>query len=219
VPPRAEGLPGLLLRSRIEHAHQPFAGNQGQKRGKRLGRLAHAFERLRTLLDLGDVAVGNPLHLCHAGRRLLCGNNIAMNRKGAALLKPCADVVQAKSQQAVAAAEVMVEEGERRPGGEGMPERHLRQLDRHRVLVDAVHDALQDHSADEVLVVELHVVELPAALLGQAQDALANGGDALDQRRLIRTLVVRQSHKARRGRDRLQHAIGKKIDQRYQEVA
>jgi hypothetical protein len=114
----------------------------------------------------------------------------------------------------------MVEEGKRRAGGEGVqPERHLCQLDRHRVLVDAVHDALQDHSADEVLVVELCLVEPPAALLRQAQDALADGGDALDDRRLIRTLVVREPHKARRGCDRLQHAIGKEIDQRYQEVA
>ena len=204
VIPGAPRLLGLLLGRCIEHAHQPLGGDEREKRGQRLGLLAHAFKGRSAFLDLGDVAVGDPLDLRHAGGGVLRSNDMAMNRQRAALLDPCVDVGQAKPEQAVAAAKVMVEEGERRAGGEGVqPERDLGQLDRHRVLVDAVHDALEDHAADEVPVVELRLVELPASLLGQAQNALANCGDALDQGRLVGMLVVGERHEARRGRDRL----------------
>ena len=50
----------------------------------------------------------------------------------------------------------MVQKGERGADGEGVqPECHLRQLDRERVLVDPVNDALEDHAANDVTVVEL----------------------------------------------------------------
>ena len=193
--PGAAGLLGLLLRRRIEHAHQALGRDEREKGCQRLGRLAHALEGLRAFLDLGDVAVGDPLDLRHAGRRLLRGNDVAVNRQRAALLKPGVDVGQTKPEQAVAAAQVMIEEGERRAGGEGVqPERDLGQLDRHRVLVDAVHDALQDHAPDEVPVVELRLVELPAACRRQLQNALADRRDTLDQRGFVGMLLVRERH-------------------------
>jgi glycerate kinase len=72
------------------------------------------------LLDLGDVAVRDLLDLHHAGGRVLSSNDVAVDRQRAALLQPGVDVGQAKPKQAVAAAQVMVEEGERRAGGESV---------------------------------------------------------------------------------------------------
>jgi hypothetical protein len=73
-------------------------------------RLAHALEGRSALLDLGDVAVGDPLELRHAGGGLLCGHDMTMNRQRAALLKPRIDVGETQAEQAVAAAQMMVEE-------------------------------------------------------------------------------------------------------------
>jgi hypothetical protein len=82
-----------------------------------------------------------------------------------------------------------------------------------------VHDALEDHAADEVLVVELRLVDLPASLGSEPEDALADRGDALDQRGFVGMLVAREYREARRSGDRLEHTIGKEVDQGDEEVA
>ena len=60
--------------------------------------------------------------------------------EAAALLQPAVGVADPQAQQAVAAAQVIVEEGERCPDGEGVqPQGDLGELDRNRVLVDPGH--------------------------------------------------------------------------------
>ena len=137
-----------------------------------------------------------------------------MDRERAALPKPDVDVGETQPEQAVAATQVMIEERERRAGGEGVqPERDLGQLDRHRVLVHAVHDALQDHAADKMLVVQLCLVDSPTTAGSEPENAIADRGDALDQWRFIGMLVVGERHEPGCRRDRLEHAVGKEIDQ------
>jgi hypothetical protein len=76
-----------------------------------------------------------------------------------------------------------------------------------------VHDALEDHSPYEMTVVELRFVDLPASLGRQLEDAIADRSDALDQRRFVDIVIVREGHEPRCGRDGLENAIGKEIDE------
>jgi hypothetical protein len=134
--------------------------------------------------------------------------------------EPTVSVVSPQAQEAITATEVMFEEGKGRAGGEGVqPEGDLGQLDRHRVLVHAVHDALEDHPPHEVLIVKLRLVNLPAASLRQIENALADRRYALDQWRLVGVLDFREWHQARRGGDRFENSIGEEIDQRDEKMA
>lgn len=77
----------------------------------------------------------------------------------------------------------MVEKGERSADSEGVePESDLGELDRHRVLVDAVDDALQDHAPNEPPVIELRLVDTPAGRRRLGEDARADRLDARSQR-------------------------------------
>ena len=165
-----------------KNAHQSLGGNQREECRHRLGLFPYGVESPGALLDLRDIAVGDRLdrrHPCAAA--CWAWHNVAVDRHGPALLKPSSRIGDPHPEQAVAAAEVMIEERERRAGGEGVqPECDLGQLDRHRVLVHAVHDALQDHPAHEVLVVQLRLVDLPMACSARVENTLA------DRRRGVR---------------------------------
>ena len=79
---------------------------------------------------------------------------------------------------------MVIEESERRSDGEGVqPQRHLGQLHRHRVLVNAIHAPLEHHAPDHVTVVELLRMDGPALPAGVAKDRVANGVDVFDKRR------------------------------------
>src|SRR3546814_9551416 len=65
------------------------------------------------------------------------------------------------------------------------PYRQLGQLHRHRVLVDAVDDALEDHAPDQVAVVEQGRVDAPARVLGAGEDAFAQVLDLARDRRAV----------------------------------
>ena len=120
----------------------------------------------------------------------------------------------------------MVEEGQRRTDGEGVqPEADLGQLDGHRVFVDAENDALDDHAPDDVAVVELFRVDGPAVGFGGLDDAAADVGDAVDDRRGPRAPLFLQmggegafaDGLCRRLRG-LKGTVGQPVDQRHQEM-
>ena len=105
---------------------------------------------------LGDVGVGDRLDVRASSLPPAALDDVPVDDQAAALLQPAVGVADPQAQQAVAAAQMMVEEGERRADGEGVqPQGDLGQLDRHRVLVDAVDHALEDHAPDQATVVEL----------------------------------------------------------------
>ena len=82
-----------------------------------------------------------------------------------------------EAEQAVAAAQMVVEEGERRAHGEAVqPERDLGELHRHRVLVHAVNAALEHHALHDMAVVQPRPVHLPPAwLFGIVEHGAADG--------------------------------------------
>ena len=70
---------------------------------------------------------------------------------------------------------MMVEERQRRTGGQRMqPQRHLRQLHRHRVFIDAEHAALEHHAPHNRLVVDHVIADAPFVLRRQRLDAAAD---------------------------------------------
>ena len=93
------------------------------------------------------------LYTPHAvGRRLGAGDGAA-GEQSAQPLQVLGRVRHPETDQRVAAAQVVVEEGQRRADGEAVePEGDLRQFDGQRILVDAVDAALEDHPPDDGLV-------------------------------------------------------------------
>ena len=80
----------------------------------------------------------------------------------------------------------MIEERQRRTGGERVqPQRDLGEFDRHRVLVDAVDAALEHHAFDEILIGKLRLADRPVVFPRLGADALADVGQARQQRRRV----------------------------------
>ena len=66
------------------------------------------------------------------------------------------------AEQRIAAPQMVIEEGKRRAYREGVkPESNFCQLDRHKVLVDAINNPLQDHAAHDMPIVELRPLDVP----------------------------------------------------------
>ena len=152
-------------------------GIQGRRlfpdRGEYPGRLVGLVD-LRVTQHLDDLHRAGGLH--RPAQRLL-------QEEPPAFLRPVDTLTNPGAEQAVAAPQVVIEEAERRPDREGVqPQRHFRQLDRHRILVHAVHASLQHHAPDHVTVVELLGLDGPALRVGVAKDRVANGVDVLHQR-------------------------------------
>ena len=98
-------------------------------------------------------------------------------------------------------------------------ERHLGQLDRHRVLVDAVDHPLEDDAADDVAVVEVLLVEPPVVGLGVVEDLGADRVDAAGERRVVRLVLGHPAHLQLGGGHGFEHLVGQVVHQRHQEVA
>ena len=80
----------------------------------------------------------------------------------------------------------MVEEAQRSAYSEAVqPQRQLGEFDRHRVLVDAVDDALEDDAADQALVVKLRGRYPPAVRLSPRENAGAHFLEVVEQRRAV----------------------------------
>ena len=94
-------------------------------------------------------------------------------------LDPCAE-------HTVAAAQMVVEKGQRCPDREAVqPERDLGEFHRHRVKIDSVHAALEYHAANDVAVIQLFFDDRPVMRARVGDDCLSQLGDVLDQRRSI----------------------------------
>ena len=118
------------------------------------------------------------------------------------------------AEQAVAAAEMMVQKAKRSADREGMePQRDLGQFHRHRVLVHPVDAPLEHHAADDVPVVELGGIECPAPVLRIVHDRVADPVDPLHQWREVSV------HKGFGLGHRLDNAVGKVVHEVDQEVS
>ncbi len=114
----------VLLCLRVEPVDRVNKREEGVERG---GHLAHFFEDQFRALRLGDLGVGQPLDDLHRRRgahrpahQLMQQQRLAPRR---GLVDPAPDP---RAEQAVAVAQVMVEEAQRRADGEGMePQRDL----------------------------------------------------------------------------------------------
>ena len=88
-------------------------------------------------------------------------------------------LVDPAPEQAIAAAQVMVEKAQRRTRRKGVqPQRYLGQLHGHGVFIDPVHASLEHHAPHNVAVVEPLGVNAPAAFFGIRHDCLAHSLDA-----------------------------------------
>ena len=172
-------------------------------------------EGLGGAVRLGNLGVGEVLDRPHLQRgQLRLPDGIVQEQQAHHIRCRLVDAApRPGAEQAVAAAEVVIQEAERRADREGVqPERDLGQLDRHRVLVDAVDAALEDHAPDDVAVVEPVPVDGPVAVLRVRHDPVADGLDAAHERRDI---ALYQRFRLGHGRD---HSVGEIVDQTDQEV-
>ena len=160
----AVSLGGDLLEGVLGHLVN-FPRGIEQARGRAdLGQ--HAVPRLAVALAAVEFCPGSGGVLVVAGERL-----VGLVRD--AVLQ---HVVVEDADQAVAAADAGVEEGERLAGLEGLdPERHLAELDRERVAIDAM-DAAGDDLAERVLELDLGGCA-GAAELGDAGGGAAGGAE------------------------------------------
>ena len=101
-------------------------------------------------MDLGQVGVAgffDERH--HAGDALRAGDGVEAEQRRAEP-HPVDRRPDPLAEQAVAAAQVVIEERQRRADGEGVqPQAELGEFDRHRVLVDAVDDPLEDDRGEQ----------------------------------------------------------------------
>ena len=123
-----------------------------------------------------------------------------------------------QADERVAAAQVVVEEGEGRADGEAVqPERDLGQFDGQRVLVDAVDAAFEDHAADDGLVGELGLVDHPIGGVCPRQNVLTDSGDAFNQGRCVG--AFQPGRDGRRVFDQFENGVGEVVDSGDEEVA
>ena len=204
------------LRRGVEDAHHGFGRDQREEGRDRLGGFGDRPELLLRGGDLGDVVVGGFLDLGHQSRDLLDAGDLTEVEQCAALAQHVRRRADPGADDAVSGAQVMVEEGERRADREGVePQRHLGELHRHRILVDAIDDPLQHHAPRDMAVVELGFDDRPAPLLRLRKDSFAKASNAGGERRGI---VAPVDH--RLGvLNRVEHAVGQPVDQADQEMA
>ena len=143
----------VVFASRI----QPFECVDERRKsvqGRRL--LAGCGEYSSRLVGLVDLRVTQHLDDLHRASSLHRPVQRLLQEEPSAFLRPFDTLTNPGTEQAVAAPQVVIEEAERRPDREGVqPQRHFRRLDRHRILVHAVHASLQHHAPDHMTVVEL----------------------------------------------------------------
>ena len=149
-------------------------------------RLLHSPEQRRRLPHLGHVGVGHLLDPLHPAGRVLRSLYRAAGEEAAQPPQLLDAALYPHAYERVAAAQVMVEERQRRADGEAVePQRHLRQLHRQRVLVHAVDAPLQHHPPDDRLVGQLRRVHHPVGLTGPLEDVPSDRRYPLHQRRHV----------------------------------
>ena len=138
--------------------------DEGQERIERRGLFLHLGEGLGRPAHFRDFGVGQRLHGAHAlGRADGRLHRSVQQQRRVVVRNPVYPGPHPGAEQAVAAAQMVVEEGERRADREGVqPERDLGELHRHRVLVHAVDAALEHHAAHDMAVVEPRRIDRPA---------------------------------------------------------
>ena len=167
---------------------EPVEGvDQGENPVERRGHRLDLGEGFGGAVRLGDFRVRERLDGRHAPRRAGGAGDRIVQQKRRSVFRRLVDAgAHPGAEQAVAAAQMVVEEGERRADGEGMqPERDLGELHRHRVLVHAVDAALEHHAPHDVAVVEAFGSDGPAVRLGVGADGGAGGLDAVGERRTV----------------------------------
>ena len=157
---------GLLFHGSAEPVH---AAKGVEKCAQRGGRFLDLGEEIGRFFDFGNVGVGQFFDALHALGGVFGGLDGAAGGEAAETGEFAGGVVDAQADERVAAAQVVVEEGEGRANGEAVqPEGDFGKLDGERVLVDAVDAALEDHAADDGLVGELGFVDDPVRKRGRA---------------------------------------------------
>jgi hypothetical protein len=184
---------------------------------ERRGHLPHLFEDQFGPLRLGDLGVRQPLDDLHRGGGTHGTAHWLMQQKrfapGRGTVDPASDP---RAEQAVALAQMMVQEAQRCADSEGVkPQGDLGQLDRHQILVDAIDAALQDHATDDMSVVELGWIDGPPTLLGVPENGVADGFDPAAKRRRV---ITPRDDRLGFGHCR-DDFIGQIIDKTYEEVA
>ena len=206
---------GLPLHGGAEPVHAAKGVEQAAQRG---GRLLDFGEEIGRFFDFGNVGVGQFFDALHALGGVFGGLDGAAGGEAAETGELASGVVDAQTDERVAAAQVVVEEGEGRADGEAVePEGDFGKLDGERVLVDAVDAALEDHAADDGLVGKLGFVDDPVGSVGAVEDVAAEGGDAVEQRRGVE--VMQPGRGGRRVFGKFGDGVGKVVDGGDEKVA
>src|SRR3984893_10417029 len=163
-------------------------------------------------MRLGDFGVGQPLDDLHGpGRPHASRHRLMQKERRAERGGPIHPATHPGTEQAVAAAQMVIEERERRADGEGVqPQGHLGKFDGHGVFIDAVYA----HAADDMAIVELFWVDRPGAFLGIAENPGADVRYRVDQR----GFVIAEGHERLRLGDGGDDLIGQVIDEAYEKV-
>ena len=182
----AAGEEGLERRPVLGRARaEPVEGvDQGENPIERRGPRFDLGEGFGGAVRLGDLRVRQRLDGRHAPRGAFgAGDRIVQQQRRPVLRRLVDAGAHPGAEQAVAAAQMVIQEGERRADGEGVqPERDLGELHRHRVLVHAEDAALEHHAPHDVAVVEAFGRDAPAVRLGVGADGVADGLDAVGER-------------------------------------
>ena len=201
--------PGAHRQGVVAGRLQPVQGVQhGKETAQGGGALLDVGEQGGGLLGFVDFGIGQRLQMSHGVGGGQCPAQGFLNEQGAAgglglLLR----LAHPAAEQAVAAAQVMVQEAQGGADGEAVqPQGQLGELHRHRVLIDAIDAALEHHAAQDLAVVQLCEVDVPAPGLGVVADGLADGRHFLGQGRAIARHFVRLGQ----GGD---HMVAQQIDQ------
>ena len=126
-------------------------------------RLLDPMEQRRRLPHFGHVGVRHLLDEQHAIRSGLRPRDGAAGKKAAESPEFSNSLRYPKADQRISAAQMVVQKGQGRAHGEAVqPQRHLGQLDGQGVLVHAVDAALEHHTADDGLIGELGLVQIPS---------------------------------------------------------
>ena len=210
---RPEGIPLFRLHSSGQPAHAAEEVEQTAQIG---GGVLDPAKQRGGLPHLGNVRVRHLLYTLHTVGRGLGAGDGAAREQSAQPLQIGGRVRHPEADQRVAAAQMVVEEGQGRADGEAVePEGDLRQLDGQGILVDAVDTALEDHPPDDGLVGQLGRVDDPLRLPGPAEDVPPDRGDAVDQGRSV---LVEPLRDGRDVLDQVGDVVGEEVDGCDEEV-
>ena len=194
---------------------QPVEGVQhGQELGKRRGVPLDVRKQSRGLLGLGQLGIRQRLQALHGVGGGQGASQRLADEQGTPLgLRLVDGPAHPTAEQAVAAAQVVIQKAQGGADGEGVqPQRQLGQLHRHRVFVHPIDAAFEHHAAHDLAVVQMRGVDVPALRLRVVVDGLADGGDFGGQwRNVARHLVGLGQHG--------DHPVAQQVHQIDQKVA